>query len=145
MSILPIKFLKIKFKIELTLYEKMYQFYFQKLNVWQQSRNLVKKIYTVIKSFPEDEKFVLTNQIKRAAISIPTNLSEGLGKRYFKDQARYTSISFGSLMELLNLLIISSDLGYIDVKTLEELQTEIESIARQLNALRQSQTKLKPI
>jgi four helix bundle protein len=70
---------------------------------------------------------------------------EGVGKRYFKDQARYTSISFGSLMELLNLLILSYDLEYIEQNTFKALHSAIEVIAKQLNALCNTQTNLTPI
>ena len=120
----------------------MYEFYFQKLGVWQQSRNLVLRLYQETKSFPDEEKFNLTSQIRRAVVSIPGNIAEGIGKSYFKDQARFTSISYASLMEVLSLLILSQDLGYLNQVTFEDLQKEIESIARQLNALRNSQIKL---
>src|SRR5210317_192167 len=94
----------------------MYQFYFEKLEVWKNSKELVKDIYQIGKKLPSEEQFNLKSQLQRAAISVPTNIAEGNSRSSLKEQARFLSISYGSLMELLNLLIISSDLGYISDK-----------------------------
>jgi four helix bundle protein len=117
----------------------MYLFYFQKLEIWQNSRSLVKDIYLLTKSFPKDEQYHMISQIRRAATSIPCNLAEGLSRMSGKDKARFTTMAFGSLMELLSLLITSLDLDYINQAQYMPLQNKIESIARQLNAYRKSQ------
>ncbi len=120
-------------------YESMYQFYFQKLNVWQNSRNLASRIYQITRHFPEVEKFGITNQIRRAATSICANIAEGSGKKTGKDQSRFTSIAFASLMELMSFLIISNDLKYLTDQELKEITNEIEVIAKQLNSLKSAQ------
>lgn len=117
----------------------MYLFYFQKLTVWNLSQKLIKDIYLATSDFPAEEKFNLTSQIKRAATSVSTNIAEGVSRKSGKDQARYTDISFGSLMELLSLLNTSVELSFLNKAEYLELQNKIESIARQLNALRRTQ------
>ena len=117
----------------------MYQFYFEKLNVWKDSIELVKKIYNMTKSLPDFEKFGIISQIRRSAISVPTNLSEGNSRSTNKDQANFTTISFSSLMETLNLLIVSKELEYIDKENYYDIRKDIERIANKLNALKKSQ------
>ena len=122
----------------------MYQFYFEKLNVWNNARALLLNIYKVLKHYPKDEKYNLVDQIKRAATSVPTNLAEGSSRSTSKDQAKFTTISHGSLMELWNLLILSNDLEFITEKELFQFKREIHVIAKQLNGLRNAQLKHKP-
>nr|MBS0036861.1 four helix bundle protein [Saprospiraceae bacterium] len=117
---------------------------FEKLEVWQLSRELVKKIYQITTSFPSDEKFGLTNQLRRAAISVSSNIAEGSTRWSQKSKARFYEISFGSLIEILNQLIIAHDLGYLPKKDLAETRKLIDQTSRMLNALHQS-TKNKPI
>ena len=112
---------------------------FEKLLVWQQARVLSKEIYLITKSFPDEEKFGLTSQLRRAAVSICSNIAEGSSRNSYKDKARFTEIAYGSLMEVLNQLILSSDLEYINKKEHEILRTLIEEISNMLNGLRKSQ------
>ena len=119
----------------------MYEFYFQKLNVWQNSRKLVLNIYRITNSFPKEERFNFIDQIRRSTCSVSNNIAEGSSKRSRKEQARYTSIACGSLMELLNLMILSRDLKYITDSSFNTLSDNIEVIARQLNALLNTQLK----
>ncbi|MDD3436446.1 MAG: four helix bundle protein [Candidatus Gastranaerophilales bacterium] len=118
---------------------KYHEFSFEKLNVWQNSICFVEKVYKITEKFPKVELYCLTSQIRRAVISIPSNIAEGSTRKSFKDQARYTEIAFGSLLETLNQLVIANKLGYIDQSTLEDTRFEIEKISRQLNALKNSQ------
>ncbi|MBS3776274.1 MAG: four helix bundle protein, partial [Bacteroidales bacterium] len=90
-----------------------YLFSFEKLNVWQEARKFISEIYELTKSFPTDEKFGLTNQIRRASVSIAANIAEGTSRTSSKDQAHFTNLSYSSLMEALNHLYISLDLNYI--------------------------------
>ena len=90
------------------------QFYFEKLEVWQNSREFVKEIYSVTKSFPDDEKFGLTSQIRRASLSVSANIAEGMSRKTEKDKARFISISFGSAIEVVNFLILANDLSLIN-------------------------------
>ena len=75
-------------------------FSFQKLLVWQKSRELVKRVYCVQSAFPQAERFVLTDQLRRAVISVPSNIAEGSAKESPKDQVRFIEIAYGSLMEV---------------------------------------------
>jgi four helix bundle protein len=113
----------------------MYTFSFERLEVWNKSRLLTRKIYKLTQEFPENEKFGLTGQIRRAIISVCSNLAEGASRKSKKDQAHFYNIAFSSLMETLNQLIISNDLGFLDSQSLEESREEIHSISRMLNGL----------
>jgi len=85
-----------------------------------------------------DEKFGLSSQLRRAAISVSSNIAEGSTRLSKSDQARFYQIAFGSLMEVLNQLIVASDLGFFDAQLLSEIRNEIESIGSMLNSLHQS-------
>jgi four helix bundle protein len=116
-----------------------YKFSFEKLDVWQMARILVKNIYQITENFPEKEKFGLTNQIRRAAISVCANLAEGATRSSSKDQAHFTSIAYGSLIEVLNHLIISADLEFINEEKLNDLREKIQQLSIKLNNLRNKQ------
>ncbi len=116
----------------------MYTYPFEKLFVWQLSKKLVVKIYTITKVFPADEKFGLVNQMRRAAISVSSNIAEGCGRKTAKDQAYFYNMAYSSLMELLNQLLISLDLGWISTEEMTEVRNEIEVISLKINALRKS-------
>jgi four helix bundle protein len=91
------------------------------------------KTYKITNLFPSEERFGLTSQMRRAAISIPANLAEGFVKRGIKDKSNFYNIAQGSLSELQYYLILSKDLGYI--KEDEELLSDTDSIGRLLNKL----------
>lgn len=119
----------------------MYTYSFEKLEVWQLSRKLVGEIYSITSEFPADEKYGLTNQIRRTAISISSNLAEGTSRNTAKDKANYSQIAFSSLLEVLNQLIISGDLGFLENEKLTGLRIQIDEIANKVNALRKAQLK----
>lgn len=112
---------------------------FEKLEVCKLARTLTKNIYLVSKEFPDDERFGLTGQIRRAAVSISSNIAEGSSRQSGKEQARYTEIAFGSLLEVLNQLITASDLLFISEETVNLQRPLIEEIGNKLNKLRESQ------
>ena len=114
-------------------------FTFEKLCVWQDARNWVKSIYQLTSLFPAAEKFGMQGQLKRAAVSVPTNLAEGSARTSKKDQAHFTQIAYSSLLESLNLLILSFDQGYITETDLLSQRHEIQMITVKLNALYRSQ------
>jgi four helix bundle protein len=116
----------------------MKQYSFEKLVVWQESRVLVKSIYTITCKFPKEEIFGITSQMRRAAISISSNIAEGSGRTTKPDQANFYGIAYSSLLELLNQLIISNDLAFINDSELIELREIIDSIAFKLSSLRNS-------
>ena len=111
------------------------QFYFEKLEVWQNSREFVKEIYSVTKSFPDDERFGLTSQIRRASLSVSANIAEGMSRKTEKDKARFISISFGSAIEVVNFLILANDLELIRESDYNQLREKLERITNQLNSL----------
>ena len=116
----------------------MYSFTFENLSVWQDTRVLVKKIYNDTRDFPDDEKFGLTNQIRRAALSVSSNIAEGSSRTTKKDQAHFYSIAYSSLMELYSQIMLANDLNYLKTESLHEYRLETEKIANKLNALRKS-------
>lgn len=116
-----------------------YKFSFEKLEVWQTARILVTEIYKITEGFPEKERFGLTNQMRRAAVSICANLAEGATRSSAKEQAHFTSIAYGSLIELLNHLILSNDLAFITESRLNELREKIQPLSVKINNLRNKQ------
>jgi four helix bundle protein len=116
-----------------------YQFTFEKLKVWQNSRELIVSIYKITNTFPKEERFCLVDQIRRANMSVASNLAEGSSRISSKDQAHFTNLAYSSLMEVLNQLYIAKDLNYISEGIFLELKKKISEISNQLNALRKSQ------
>lgn len=118
---------------------KYHKYGFEKLEVWKASIKLAKLIYKTTSEFPNEEKFGLVSQIKRAVTSVSSNIVEGSGKKSLKDQARYTEISYASLLEVLNQLRLAYELEFISESKICELRLEIENLSKQLNALKNSQ------
>ncbi|MBS2098560.1 four helix bundle protein [Carboxylicivirga linearis] len=112
----------------------MYTYSFEKLEIWQLSRKLVKEIYSVTSKFPESEKFGLTNQLRRAAVSISSNIAEGNGRNSKKDKARFIEIAYSSLLEVLNQLILSNDLDFITENVLSKFRIQINELSNKLNS-----------
>lgn len=103
---------------------------FKDLDIWKKSRLFCSEIYTITSKFPESEKFGLTNQLRRASVSIPSNIAEGSSRQSNKDFARYLQITLGSAYEIETQLLIASDLGFIPNQELEELSKNLESIIK---------------
>lgn len=114
---------------------------FETLNAWQEARKLVVSVYQLLDNFPKFEKYALCDQIRRAIVSVPSNLAEGSGRMSLREQIHFIEISYGSLMEAYNQLIIAADLNYIDEQSLESLKAPIDNVARMLNGLRASYVK----
>ena len=83
------------------------------MNAWQEARKLVVEVYQLLDNFPNFEKYALCDQIRRAIVSVPSNLAEGSGRISLKEQLHFFEISYGSLMETYNQLMIAADLKYI--------------------------------
>ena len=118
-------------------------FSFEKLDVWQLSRELTVDVYKLTNLFPTEERYNLISQMRRSSISVSSNIVEGSGRTTGADQARFSEIAYGSLMELLNQLIASFDLEYIEENEYNTLRSKIEVISYKLNNLRISQLKRK--
>jgi four helix bundle protein len=114
---------------------------FEKLIVWQKSKMLTVNIYKLTSTFPKEELFGISNQMRRSSVSIVSNVAEGSGRQNAKEKARYTEIAYSSALELLSQLIISLDLEYIDQESYVGIRTQIEEITFMLDALRKSQIK----
>lgn len=112
---------------------------FEKLQVWKEAIELVKSVYKITNTFPSEEKFGLISQLRRCTVSIASNLAEGTSRNTNKDKAHFTTISFSSSMELLNQLIISKELNFINENDYMLLRSKIEKITNMLNALRKAQ------
>ncbi|MEM7800608.1 MAG: four helix bundle protein [Chloroflexota bacterium] len=108
---------------------------FKNLIVWQKSHKLTLDIYQLTKGFPNDEKFGLTNQMRRSSASIPTNIAEGCGRGTDVDFARFLQISMGSASELEYQLILAKDLGYLDQEMSRKFQMTVNEIKRMLTGL----------
>ena len=117
----------------------MYVFSFEKLEVWKEANQLTLQVYQITKSFPSDEKFGLINQLKRASNSVAANLAEGTSRNTNKDKAHFTTLAYSSLMEVLNHLILSKNLAFIDDNDYEKLRNRIYKISNMLNALKKAQ------
>ena len=118
---------------------KEYQFPYEKLDVWQDARTLVKNIYAITKGFPREEKFGIVNQVNRSAVSVASNLAEGSGRTSLKDQAHFSQMAYGSLMELSCQLTLAADLGMLSKDDFIKRKPELLGLANKLNALRKSQ------
>lgn len=108
---------------------------FCNLNVYIKSKELVKQIYELLKKFPREEQFALSDQLRRAVISIPSNIAEGSGRNSQKDQAHFYNIAYGSLMEVFSQLDIACDLGYISQEEFEQMEFLINEEAKMLSGL----------
>ena len=108
---------------------------YQKLRVWQAADRLVIKVYQATAAFPMSERFGLTSQIRRAAVSIPANIAEGCGRDTDNELARFLRISLGSASELQYLLSLSRRLGHLDERTWSTHDGDPRSIKSQLAAL----------
>nr|WP_315171598.1 four helix bundle protein [uncultured Flavobacterium sp.] len=114
----------------------MYIFSFEKLDVWQNSREFVLTIYKLTNNFPSSEIYGITSQIKRSSSSIATNIAEGTSRNTNKDKAHFLTISYSSATETLNHLIISKDLDYISGEEYLLCREKLEKICNQINSLK---------
>lgn len=109
---------------------------FTDLKVWQRSHRLVLEIYRLTTEFPPEERFGIVSQIRRAAVSVPTNIAEGSKRTRNRDYARFLNIAEGSLAEVEYLLLLSKDLGFVREPHSTSMLSEVDEIARMLHALR---------
>jgi four helix bundle protein len=113
---------------------------FRKLKVWEKAHHLTLQIYRITKTFPSDERFGLTVQLRRAAASIPTNIAEGCGRDSERELARFMSIAAGSASEMEYQLLLAWDLNYIQDGTHRKLNQQVNEVKRMLNSFIQQLT-----
>ncbi|MFW0738718.1 four helix bundle protein [Flavobacterium sp. N502536] len=109
---------------------------FKELLIWKKSRLFCSKIYSATANFPSEEKFGITNQLRRASVSIASNIAEGSSRNSNKDFARFLEIAIGSAYEVETQLLISSDLGFINEENLTELTNLLEEIIKMTSRFR---------
>ena len=117
---------------------------FEDLKVWQKSHELVLEVYKVIQLFPSDEKFGLTSQIRRSAVSVAANIVEGSKRQHLKEYIQMLYIAQGSLSETNYYLLLAKDLNYLTDKNYQEFFNHGEEIGKMLSGLINSLKNLKP-
>ncbi|MCD4768689.1 MAG: four helix bundle protein [Bacteroidales bacterium] len=116
-----------------------HKFSFEKLDVWKQAKGLAVDIYRLSANFPDIEKYGLQSQIRRAAVSVPSNIAEGSSRFSSKSKANFYQIAFSSLMEVYSHLHIAKDLEYVEID--ESIIEKVMKVSNLLNSLHKSTTK----
>ena len=111
-------------------------FRFEKLGVWQKAIEFADAIYVVTRKFPNDERFGLTSQLRRAAVSISSNIAEGSSRSSDADFARFVEIAYGSVMEIVSQLHISQRQSFVESDVAKSLFKQADELARMLSGLR---------
>ena len=113
-------------------------FNFEKLNAYQNARLLVKDVYNLLDKFPQKEEFALKSQLRRAVVSIPSNIAEGMGRISDKEKIHFIEIAYSSLMEVYCQLQLANDLNYITNSDFDQIKPLIEDNAKLLSGLRKN-------
>ena len=109
---------------------------YKQLDVYKEAKVLVKVVYGLLKNFPREEQYALCDQLRRAVISIPSNVAEGSGRTSAKDQAHFLEMAFGSLMEVDCQLDIAFELGYLSAEDIQNANIQICRVAAMLSGMR---------
>ena len=117
-------------------------FSFRKLDVYQESKKYVLHIYELLKQFPKEEQYALCDQLRRSAVSIPSNLVEGMGRVSLKEQIHFIEIAFGSLSETICQLDIACELNYISKDQLTQLENLAKQLIRMFSSLKRKREQL---
>ena len=113
-------------------------FNFEKLNAYQNARLLVKDVYNLLDKLPQKEEFALKSQLRRAVVSIPSNIAEGMGRISDKEKIHFIEIAYSSLMEVYCQLQLANDLNYITNSDFDQIKPLIEDNAKLLSGLRKN-------
>ena len=116
--------------------EELNQYSYKTLNVYQDAKKFVVDVYKLLKLFPSEEKYALCDQIRRAAISVTSNITEGVSRFSKKEKAHFLEIAYASMIEVDSQLDISVELGYLTTEQYKEIHGQVCAIGRQLSALR---------
>ena len=114
----------------------MNDFFYKKVDAYHIAKEYVIFVYSLLKKFPQYENYALCDQVRRAAISIPSNIAEGLGRMAIKERIHFIEIAFGSLAEVSCQLDISESLGYISAEELQEAETKAEHLSKVMSGLK---------
>jgi len=108
---------------------------FSDLLAWQEGHKLVLEIYALTKKFPKDELFSLVNQMRRAVVSVTSNIAEGFGRQGYKEKIQFFYVAQGSLIELKNQLLIARDIGYISIVDFTKISEQADQTHKLLQGL----------
>ena len=111
---------------------------FKELIIWKKSRQFCSSIYLITSIFPSDEKFGLTNQLRRACVSIPSNIAEGSSRKSNKEFGRFLEIAICSAYEIETQLLIATDLGFLEIEKQETLTNQLEEIIKMVSKFKSS-------
>ncbi len=103
---------------------------FQDLNAWKEGHKLVIEIYRISKIFPKEETFGLISQIRRAVVSITSNIAEGFGRQSYRDKHNFYQMAFGSIIEVRNQLLIARDVGYISSNDFDNMDSQAVTVEK---------------
>ena len=103
---------------------------FRQLNVYVKAKELVREVYELLRRFPKEEQYALCDQLRRAVVSIPSNIAEGCGRETEKDQTHFLNIAYGSLMEVLVQMDVAYDLGYVKKEEFDEIERLVDEEAK---------------
>jgi four helix bundle protein len=116
----------------------MTDFFYKKLEAYKIAKDFTIYVYSLLKKFPPYEQYALCDQLRRAAVSIPSNIAEGMGRMAVKERIHFLEISYASIMEVICQLDISLSLGYIDESDLKQAEIKAETLTRVMSGLRKS-------
>ena len=117
---------------------------FKTLNAYIEAKELVKKVYGVVNMLPQEERYALGDQLRRAVISVPSNIVEGMNRISDKEKSHFLEIAYASLMEVYCQIDIATDLGYMDSHKYEEIEQSINTVSRLISGLRKYTLNSKP-
>jgi four helix bundle protein len=117
---------------------------YRDLTAWQMAMDLVVSVYEMTREFPENERYGLTNQLRRAAVSIPSNVAEGQGRSTSRDFLHFLSVAYGSLQEVETQLILAQRLGFASEQKIDSILAQCGEVGRLTNGLRRSLRKSAP-
>lgn len=109
---------------------------FRELEAYKEGKMLVKEVYRLLKKFPKVEQYAMCDQLRRAVISITSNIAEGSGRASSKEKVHFLEISYGSLMEVLSQMDVACDLDYITKEDFNNIEVMVENVGRPLSGLR---------
>jgi four helix bundle protein len=113
-------------------------FGYRRLIAYQKAKEVVKKSYKLLKRFPAEERYAMSDQLRRSSVSITSNIAEGINRYSVKDKSHFIEIAYGSLMEVSSQFEIAEDLGYITSEDRLSMDQQIEEVARLLSGLQNS-------
>lgn len=116
---------------------------YKKLTIWLRAKELVKVVYSISDKFPENERFGLTSQIRRAVVSVVLNIVEGSGRNSLKDFAHFLNMAYTSLLEVECLIILSEDLNFLKMTETTEVKKEVEELLKMIYTFREKLIKTK--